>query len=410
MIVWLFNPYGPTPDEEWRPYRYSILGNALADAGHTVVWWTSSFSHHFKKQRVDDWVDRPVCSGFTVRFVPSPAYSRNAGLGRIFRDLVYSVRAFQRASKMSPPDIVVSSESPLTFGFAGSRLAKRAKVPLVCDVMDLWPELFAIALPPWLRPYEKILFSPLYRSRRAHLRSAAGVVTLCEEYLAVAERERTQGVTLAPSILAYNGIDVRTFRSYLPPRRQPAPGVATRVIFAGSLGPNYDIPAVLDAAERTTAVENCSSLRFVIAGDGPYRTAVENAAARGWCEYLGVLSTKELAAAYASADIALCAYAPGSNVGMPDKFYDYLAAGLPIANSLTGEVRSLIERHDIGRNYAAGNPDSLLEVLKEMMATPNKLRGMAERAWSLAEEFDQARQFAKYVQLLEGIAAAARKS
>ena len=51
MKIYLSNPYGTIPGENWREYRFFLLAKSLAEKGHDVVWFTSTFSHHFKIQR-----------------------------------------------------------------------------------------------------------------------------------------------------------------------------------------------------------------------------------------------------------------------------------------------------------------------------------------------------------------------
>jgi glycosyltransferase involved in cell wall biosynthesis len=45
----------------------------------------------------------------------------------------------------------------------------------------------------------------------------------------------------------------------------------------------------------------------------------------------------------------------------------YLAAGLPIVNSMRGDLRDLIERYGLGENYEAGNPQQLREALLRLV-------------------------------------------
>jgi hypothetical protein len=33
MKLWLFNPYGPIPEEGWREYRFAIVGKQPAKRG-----------------------------------------------------------------------------------------------------------------------------------------------------------------------------------------------------------------------------------------------------------------------------------------------------------------------------------------------------------------------------------------
>ena len=51
MKIILINPYGPLPNEGWRKYRNILFGETLAEDKHDVVWYTSKFSHHFKRNR-----------------------------------------------------------------------------------------------------------------------------------------------------------------------------------------------------------------------------------------------------------------------------------------------------------------------------------------------------------------------
>jgi hypothetical protein len=78
---------------------------------------------------------------------------------------------------------------------------------------------------------------------------------------------------------------------------------------------------------------------------------------------------------------------------MPDKAYDYMAAGLPIVNSLGGELAKAMHRADAGLSYEAGNALSLSNALLHLAAEePERLR-MARHSLSVAAEFDSKRQY-----------------
>lgn len=59
--------------------------------------------------------------------------------------------------------------------------------------------------------------------------------------------------------------------------------------------------------------------------------------------YLGKLKPESLSYLYNKSDVGLSIYTEISNVEMPDKFYDYTAAGLPVINSLKGEVGNIVK-------------------------------------------------------------------
>src|SRR5439155_7072179 len=82
-------------------------------------------------------------------------------------------------------------------------------------------------------------------------------------------------------------------------------------IYAGSLGHNYDIPTVLDAAKLLAT----RPIRFVIAGDGPLRDDVIRRIRDEKLSnttYIGRVSSAELRAQYAQADVGLMPYASWS--------------------------------------------------------------------------------------------------
>lgn len=394
MRIWLFNPYGPLPDEGWREYSYVTIGSALAAAGHEVTWWTSNFSHHFKTFRSHGWEDRHLPSGLKVRLVPTPGYQRNIGPGRFWRDWVFGRRAYRRALAAERPDVVFTSEPATMGGYAGVRLAARTGAALIYDQMDLWPELMVQSLPTRLQLVGQVLFRPIYRMRRSMFRNLDGAMALARPYLASITDEVSDRTL--PSLVVYNGIDVAAFRTAMQvplpahlAERLDHPGL--KAIFAGSLGPSYDIGPMIGVARLLAEAGDDTTI--FIAGDGPERPRVEEAALR--CPnlvYLGKLPPDLLPGVYGRCDIGLSCYSAASNVEMCDKFYDYTAAGLVVVNSLKGEVRDWIEGEGLGLQYDAGNAASLAQALAAIKADPARSACWRASSWRIGMEFD------KYVQ------------
>jgi len=416
MNIWIINPYGPIPSEGWREYRFTTLGSALARAGHSVIWWTSSFSHHFKRHRCQGWSDIDIETGFSIRLVPTPGYVKNIGFGRILRDLVFAYRVYQRGRRLPSPDIIVASESPLGFGYAGLRLGRALGCPVIHDQMDLWPELFEPVFPTWLRPAVHAALWPVYAYRHRFYHQLDGLTALAQPYLDVPLHEAPV-IRDRPHALIYNGIDVAAFRAAMS---EPGPlpdGLPAKApgevwaIFAGSLGPSYDIPVILEAARQCSAAN--LPVRFVLAGDGPARAAVEaflRQQPQARLTYVGQLRPTELARVYRQCDIGLAAYSARSNVEMPDKFYDYTAAGLPMVNSLTGEVSRIIQERRLGLQYAGGDATSLAAAVGRLTRDPGLRAEFAANANTAAMEFDQHRQYSGFVGLVETLVARHRAS
>jgi glycosyltransferase involved in cell wall biosynthesis len=413
MNVWLINPYGPIPGERWRDYRFTLLGRALAKRGHKVIWWTANFSHHFKQFRSENWRDMAIEPGFTIRLVPTTGYVKNIGIGRVRFEVMYAKNLYQSATKLMRPDCIVGIDPSQIVGWISARLARIFNVPLILDVFDLWPELFVLALPRLLRPVAPIVFSPLYLLRRSNLQRAAAITALCETYLQVA-RKQAPKVASGLYKTIFNGINVIAFREAASDASMFNVNVTKQpgeiwAVYAGSLGINYDVHTLLLAALELE--KRSRSIRLWIAGDGPLRIDVtEFIEANHLTQlvYLGKLEPHDLARFYTACDIGICAYAPGSNVAMPDKAYDYMAAGLPIVNSLRGELENFLHDHQIGVQYKAGDPTSLASALESLAVDKGRRLMMARNAYDAAMEFDQNVQYLKFVDLVERVIADAR--
>jgi glycosyltransferase involved in cell wall biosynthesis len=413
MKIWLINPYGPIPipEENWREYRFTIIGNYLSSLGHDVVWYTSSFSHHFKKQRSNGWKDIRINDNFKIRLVPTPGYSKNISLGRILRDLVFSYKVYsQRRKEVSKPDLIIYSESPLSFGYAGQKLAKYYKVPVIYDQMDLWPELIINSFPKRAQSFVKLLFYPVFKNRITTYNQLNGFISLAEPYLSI-PKHLVPSLSNKPNAVIYNGIDVVEFRKNTSVNQIFLKSLPIKLeneiwfVFAGTLGPSYDILNLLDVAKEF--VENKNNLiKIILAGDGPLKKEVKEFVKDNNGEvvfYLGQLKPEELCDLYRLCDVGLSTYTKISNVEMPDKFYDYTAAGLPIVNSLTGEVSKVISEKKLGLNYKAGDKVDLYQSLNSLVGNQLLREEMAANSFTAGMLYDKNNQIQKLGTLLESI-------
>ncbi len=86
---------------------------------------------------------------------------------------------------------------------------------------------------------------------------------------------------------------------------------------------------------------------------------------------------------------------------MPDKAYDYMAAGLPIVNSLRGELEALLREHGAGMQYRAGSAQSLADVIDLIAGDETRRKTMASHSFALAARFDQNLQYGRFAVFIE---------
>lgn len=407
MKVWIVNPYGNLPSEGWREYRSTLLANALEKAGHETVWWVANFEHRTKQFRATEFEVREVSSRFKIHLVPSTAYLRNISLSRIRFEKNFA-RNFSKLSCAYPsPDVIVLADPALFTSTYVVAYVKKAGCKLIVDILDLWPELFHLILPRPLAWIGSILFAPLYRKRAWLLRQADGVVAVSKNYLDMALRAAPK----ASGDIFYLGIDLEDFHKALANKNVLAdvelPVKAPEdswVIYAGTLGINYDIKTIVDSARIFKKIDD--TIQFIIVGEGPLRSMVVDAInEEKLCNinYLGVLSTDQLNALYGRCDIALSTYRGLSTVSMPVKAFDYLAAGLPVVNSLGKDWGELIADKQLGVKYTPEDANSLVQAIKLLHLNKDSSQKMRNNLLMCAKAFNTATIYPNYVVYIENI-------
>jgi glycosyltransferase involved in cell wall biosynthesis len=111
----------------------------------------------------------------------------------------------------------------------------------------------------------------------------------------------------------------------------------------------------------------------------------------------------ELVGFYKLCDIALSTYTKESTVSMPIKAFDYLAAGLPMLNSLGMDLGDMIEDHNLGINYKSGNAVDLFNKLEYLSANTDLLNEMKENCLEFSKQFDAKVLYKEYVNFSETV-------
>lgn len=405
--IWLINPYGPIEGEKWREYSFNQFGKYLSQQGFNVIWWTASFSHHFKKQRSYGWKDIEVNNNFIIRLVPTTTYTKNFGLGRLWKDIIFSIRSLKRFKNESFPDIIIANENPICMGKPAFYYANKNNIPIIYDQMDIWPEFFVGVLKFPLNKIAHVLLKPIYSKRKKIYEELNGSIALGKHYLEFMQKI-SPNLKYKPHVLIYNGIDVKKFRSQLHNNICHSKLQINKsdneiwCIFAGTLGPSYDITTIINAAKKCDE-QDLKIFKFIIAGSGPLEDIVIEAEENlDNLVYVGKLLPEELIPIYGKCDVGLSTYSKGSNVDMCDKFYDYTAAGLAIINSLKGEIFEHIEKKELGYNYSAGNIKEFMDALLNF-TDYNTLKKIKENSINVANIFDKNVQNQKLLSVIEEI-------
>ena len=403
--IWIVYPYGNIAGEDYREMRYVMFGKELARNGYNVIWWTANFNHGTKEFRCEGYKTVNVCENFNIILVPTRAYSKNISLGRVNFEKKFVLNLNKSFKKEDKPDLIITSGTGLFSAFRPIwPYMKKKNVPVIFDIMDVH------MINEYVKKNKKILypfvkcFTKLNELReRGFYKNVAAVSGLGRNQLEIAKK-RT-GNRNIPSCLVYNGIYVDEFRKHinddlpfeLPNKKEGD----VWCVYAGSLGPSYNIESIVRCAEH---FKNSQSIKFIIAGNGPQKELlIQKQKELDNIIYLGSVKPEFLAAIYNKCDIGLCPFASFSTVDMPDKFYDYCAGGLAVINSLTGEISTYIKDYEIGINYNANDENGLLDSLKSIISNKNLLPEYKSNSYNLGPEFDMNNQLKGLVRIIEEV-------
>ena len=387
--IWLIYPYGEIIGEKFMEVRYIRFGRMLANHGYKVIFWTANFSHAFKKRRCCGWKTINVLPNFDIKLVPSASYKRNISFGRVLFELSYSVSLAKAFRKCDKPDLILTSGTGLLTSFYPVwPYVKNQDIPVIYDIMDV--HMFNSYVEKnfkFLTPLAKVLTSVIEYREKPFYHHVSAVCGLGRNQLEIAMKRVDKPV---PSCLVYNSVVIDDFREMMKkpcpiPLPEKEPGWIW-CVYAGSLGPSYDIPSILKCAELSK--RNHDKIRYIIAGAGAYEANIkESTLTNDRIVFLGSLKPEVLPSLYARCDIGLCSYAAFSTVDMPDKFYDYIAAGLAVVNSLQGEIKEYVTNGGTGLQYASENAQSLYECLQKM-SDGDSLKDYQQRSYELSKKFD----------------------
>ena len=399
--IWIVYPYGDIIGEKFMEARHIRFGRMLAQNGYRIIYWTSNFSHAFKEMRSKGWKTINVCKNFDINLVPSTPYKKNISLRRALFELNYSKSLSKAFKKKNKPDLILTAGTGLVTAFYPVwPYIKDNKVPTIYDIMDV--HLFNSYMEQHhkaLVPFAKVLTNNIERREKPFYQHINAICGLGKNQVEIA-KSRT-GRKDIPSCLVYNSVVVDDFRAKmeLPCKAKlpKKPDGEVWCVYAGSLGPSYDIESILKCAQESRKRKD--NIRYVIAGAGPQEGLVEEESrTNDRLIYIGSVEADWLPAIYRQCDIGLCTYASYSTVDMPDKFYDYTSAGLAIVNSLEGEIKGYISA--AGLQYEAENYHSLY---KAVMGVCSNLDKYKEESYALANRFDLNNQMKPLLELINSL-------
>lgn len=334
----------------------------------------------------------------------SVPYSNNMGLMARAKSFVSFAWQSTKFAMNEDYDVLFATSTPLTAGIPGilMKILGRKK-KFIFEVRDLWPELpkaLGMTNPFWIGCMS-ILEWLSYHLADGCIGLSPGI---CEGI-----KKRSQKNKLIEMVP--NGCDLDIFKPSLKEELK-LDGISSSdkvAIFTGAHGIANGLDAVLDAAKEVKNMGR-NDIKFAFIGKGKVKQHLVARAREeklNNCLFYDPIPKLQLAKVVASATVGMMILknVPAFYYGTsPNKFFDYIASGLPILNNYPGWLADMIGQNKLGEVVEPDNAKAFAEALVRMVDNPTVLAEYSKNARAFAEkEFDRSLLGEKFVTFFEKI-------
>lgn len=412
MKIWLIKIGETLPIDAKCPrlLRMGILADMLAQKGHNVTWWTSTFDHQNRKHRseADKVID--IHNKYQIRMLHSLAYKKSVSIQRILNHKLLARKFKKQCITLTKPDVILCSMPSIELAYQAVKFGTKNNLPVVLDLRDMWPDIFLREVPHYLRRVSRFCLSHEFLSLKRACRNAAALFGVTSKFLewglnyAGRPRQKSDGVFfLSPPPSTTPTEDIEAAESFWKGLGIHKDTHEFIISFVGTLGKQFDLASIINVVKKSR-----NQIKLVIAGDGDNIKYYQNLAQQctdiifsGWIDHPKIVTLLQLS------NMGLAPYRNTIDFmsHIPNKVIEYLGAGLPILTPLKGEVSDLIKKYSVGFFYDGTNNNELADLLDSLISDDRTLTTQKVNALKLYEEsFHPEKVYNQMIHKLEEIA------
>ena len=294
---------------------------------YRVLFLTSNFSHQRKKNfEANDLVSTSLY--FETIFFTTTGYQRNISFRRMMvhfflaiKMLYYIIRNGKRG------DIILVASIPVEI-FSLVSLCKILGLKLVLDVRDIWPDALAIS-----SSVKRIMFNTYCRCWYTLARAPDLVMHTAPSF----EVKKNYFKSSDKWHFMPLGYDASRWGA-IPKRSRDK---VLRIVYVGSLELQCPLEHLISAVNQASDVE------LWVIGDGSHLSGYRKLSGPS-IKYLGLTDPNVVPELLAKCDIGYLPFR--GNSALPNKFFDYIAAGLPILTAGSHDAAEIVLDKGLGWN------------------------------------------------------------
>lgn len=381
MKIVYFYQYFSTPKGSWgtRVYEFS---KEWVKQGHEVTIVSSIYTKSdltAKKLIEDQYFD-----GIHVKVINVVIDNKQSILKRIWTFIQYSFFSSYYALTLKA-DIVIASSGPITVGIPAliARYIRGRK--LIFETRDLWPE-GAIELGIITNPLIKKI---AYWFEKICYKASSYIITLSPGMTQDIKRrfniKNIDDVTNAANISLFS-TPVEFKSNTLIPK--------SYAIYTGNIG-RVNNSYWLYLAAKELKLLGREDIIILLIGEGQQREELEELAKKDNVHNfirLGLMSKYLLVSYIQNAFVSLVPLkgSPILDTSSPNKFFESLAAGIPVIQNTQGWMKDFLQEYGVGLTLDPNDPKQLAKALIQMKDNTEETRQMGVRSSKAAKEcFDK---------------------
>ena len=262
--------------------------------------------------------------------------------------------------------MVFASSTPLPVGEIGRRIARRHGTPFVFEVRDLWPEIpeaIGALKNPFLRRSAHRMAHRVYSSADHVIALSPGMKSGVMEWGVPEEK-----ITVVPNCCDTTLFGPTDRREEL--RAEHGWQRKLVCVHSGSMGVVNGLDYLLDCA-KVLDEQGVKDVRIAIVGDGREKQRLRQRIADEGIKSAAVFDAvpkRDMPALLSAADIGVVSFLPlpYMDTNSANKFFDFLASGLPVVINYSGWQAAELAEGGAGMTVNPRDPASLAEALQAL--------------------------------------------
>jgi len=372
MKIIYIHQYFLTPKEGGAIRSYH-LAKGMVDAGIEVEMITAHNEPTY---------DIRLIAGMKVHYLPILYDNQFGFLKRVYSFLSFVRAAKQLIKKLSRPDYLYITSTPLTTGIIGRWAKRNLALPYFFEVRDLWPEapIQMGVIKNW------VLKKILYGLERKIYQDAFHLIALSPGIGDSIEKTcPNKPITIIPNFSDSDFFDTSKVSQRT---RKDVVGVDQITIsYAGAIGPVNGLESFLALAK--SAKDKELDYRFVLMGKGAALPEIEVEKERLGLDnlYFKPFGDKgEVRDLLAVSDFVYLSFLPLPVLksSSPNKFFDAIAIGKPLILNFKGWIHDIVVQSDIGIYYDEDNAESVFDYIRKVIDDPQLNLAIQQRGRVLA--------------------------